>query len=202
MLIFGIFNWVALSKFAVFPGDDVKLLKLNCVYLLLFLECIFYFSHMNIEYKKFVNESMLEFVKKILTKIQHENLYWDQLIYISYRTDDPEVILPSKVKQSYPKQITIVLQYQFENLIVNDAGFSLMVSFDGVKEMIYVPFDALISFVDSNNNYSLTFNQSLNIQENHQYEEEISNNKSYKTSLSANPSVIMLDKFRNSSKPS
>ncbi|MCC8406586.1 SspB family protein [Rickettsia asembonensis] len=156
---------------------------------------------MNIEYKKFVNEYMLEFVKKILTKIQHENLYWDQLIYISYRTDNPAVILPSKVKQAYPKQITIVLQYQFENLIVNDTGFSLTVSFDGVKEIIYVPFDALISFVDSNNNYSLTFNQSLNIQENHQHEEEISNNKSYKTSLSPNPNVIMLDKFRNSSKP-
>ncbi|MCZ6902410.1 MAG: SspB family protein [Rickettsia endosymbiont of Ixodes persulcatus] len=155
---------------------------------------------MNTEYKKFVNEYMLEFVKKILTKIQHENLYWDQLIYISYRTDNPAVILPLKVKQAYPKQITIVLQYQFENLIVNDTGFSLTVSFDGVKEIIYVPFDALISFVDSNNNYSLTFNQSLNVQENHQHEEEISNNKSCKTSLFPNPNVIMLDKFRNSSK--
>ncbi|ABV75410.1 hypothetical protein A1C_05875 [Rickettsia akari str. Hartford] len=157
---------------------------------------------MNIEYKKFVNEYMLEFVKKILTKIQHENLYWDQLIYISYKTDSPAVILPSKVKQSYPKQITIVLQYQFENLIVHDTGFSLTVSFDGVKEIIYVPFDALISFVDFNNNYSLTFNQSLNIQENQQHEEEINTNKSYKTSLSPNQNVIMLDKFRNSSKPS
>ena len=156
---------------------------------------------MNIEYKKFVHEYMLEFVKKILTKIQHENLYWDQLIYISYRTDNPAVILPSKVKQAYPKQITIVLQYQFENLIVNDTGFSLTVSFDGVKEIIYVPFDALISFVDSNNNYSLTFNQSLNIYENPQHEEEISNNKSYQTSSSSSPNVIMLDKFRNSSKP-
>ncbi|ADE30286.1 SspB family protein [Rickettsia prowazekii] len=156
---------------------------------------------MNIEYKKFVNEYMLEFVKKILTKIQHENLYWDQLIYISYRTDNPAVILPSKVKQAYPKQITIVLQYQFENLTVKDNGFSLTVSFDGVKEIIYIPFDSLISFVDSNNNYSLTFNQSLNIPEHQQYEKEISNNKSYKTSLSLNPNVIMLDKFRNSSKP-
>ncbi|AFB20790.1 SspB family protein [Rickettsia canadensis] len=156
---------------------------------------------MNNEYKKFVNEYMLEFVKKILTKIQHENLYWDQLIYISYRTDNPAVILPLKVKQAYPKQITIVLQYQFENLIVNDTGFSLTVSFYGVKEVIYVPFDALISFIDSNNNYSLTFNQLLNVQEYHQHEKEIRNNKSCKTSLSPNPNVIMLDKFRNSSKP-
>lgn len=156
---------------------------------------------MNTEYKKFVNEYMLEFVKKVLMKIQHKNLYWDQLIYISYRTDNPTVILPSKVKQAYPKQITIVLQYQFENLIVNDTGFSLTVSFDGIKEIIYVPFDALISFVDSNNNYSLTFNQSLNVQKASQHEEEVSNNKSYKTSLSPSQNVIMLDKFRNSSKP-
>ncbi|MFV9856978.1 MAG: aminotransferase, partial [Rickettsia aeschlimannii] len=41
-----------------------------------------------------------------------------------------------------------------------------------------------------------------NIHENPQHEEEISNNKSYQTSSSSSPNVIMLDKFRNSSKPS
>lgn len=163
---------------------------------------------MNNEYKKFVNKCMLEFIKKILTKIQHEDLYCDQLIYVSYRTDNPAVVLPLKVKQVYPEQITIVLQHQFENLIVNDTGFSLTVSFDGVKEIIYIPFDALISFVDSNNDYSLSFNQQLNAQENYQSEikikkqvlEERDNNNIDKSSLPANPNVIMLDKFRNTSK--
>lgn len=161
---------------------------------------------MNIQYQKFLNESMLEFVKKILTRIQSENLYWDQLIYISYRTDNPLVVLPLKVKEVYPKEITIILQYQFENLIVKDEGFSLTVSFDGIKEAIYIPFNSLISFVDSNNNYSLTFNQQLNSYNNSQNEIlkikkqllEEKNKDDDETNLS--PNVIILDKFRNSSK--
>lgn len=161
---------------------------------------------MNIQYQKFLNESMLEFVKKILTRIQSENLYWDQLIYISYRTDNPLVILPLKIREVYPKEITIVLQHQFENLIVKDEGFSLTVSFDGIKEAIYIPFNSLISFVDSNNNYSLTFNQQLNSYNNSQNEIlkikkqllEEKNKDDDKTNLS--PNVIILDKFRNSSK--
>jgi len=162
---------------------------------------------MNIEYKKFLNECMLEFVKKILVRIQHENLYWDQLIYISYRTDHPAVILPLKTRQLYPKEITIVLQHQFENLVVKDAGFSLTVSFEGIKETIYIPFDALISFIDSSNNYSFTFNWQLNLQTNsasevlkikQQISEEIDSDKTAEALLSEN--VIMLDKFRNSFK--
>ncbi|XVN40322.1 MAG: ClpXP protease specificity-enhancing factor SspB [Rickettsia endosymbiont of Argas persicus] len=162
---------------------------------------------MNIEYKKFLNECMLEFVKKVLARIQHENLYWDQLIYISYRTDHPAVILPLKVRQLYPKEITIVLQHQFENLVLKDTGFSLTVSFNGIKETIYIPFDALISFADSVNNYNLTFNQQLNVQDNSATEvlkiekknlDEVNNDKIDEALLSKN--VIMLDKFRNSSK--
>ncbi|HJD55529.1 MAG TPA: ClpXP protease specificity-enhancing factor SspB [Rickettsia endosymbiont of Pyrocoelia pectoralis] len=163
---------------------------------------------MNLEYKKFLNEAMLELVKKILAKIQHDNLYWDQLIYISYKTDHPAVILPLKVRQKYSKEITIVLQHQFENLLVKETGFSLTVSFDGIKENIYIPFDALISFVDSSNNYSLNFNKHLELQKHYQDEavkikqqisEEIDNSKIEETTkLSEN--VIMLDKFRNSSK--
>lgn len=162
---------------------------------------------MNIEYKNFLNESMLEFIKKVLARIQHENLYWDQLIYISYKTDHPGVILPLKIRQAYPKEITIVLQNQFENIIVKDTGFSVILSFSGIKEAIYIPFDALISFVDSSNSYSFTFNQQLNIQNNNTAEilkiekqilEEENNDKIDKSLLSKN--VIMLDKFRNSSK--
>ncbi|MGX6960750.1 MAG: ClpXP protease specificity-enhancing factor SspB [Rickettsia endosymbiont of Pentastiridius leporinus] len=163
---------------------------------------------MNLEYKKFLNEAMLELVKKILEKIQHDNLYWDQLIYISYKTGHPGVILPLKVRQKYSKEITIVLQHQFENLLVKETGFSLTVSFDGIKENIHIPFDALISFVDSGNNYSLNFNKHLELQKHYQDEvvkikqqilEEVDNGKIEETTkLSEN--VIMLDKFRNSSK--
>ena len=112
---------------------------------------------MSTSYQEFLQESMLEFVKKILSRICADHSKVNQVVYISYRTDHPLVQLSYKVKERYPKEITIVMQYQFEDLTVDEKGFSVVLSFDGVKEMIYVPFDALTNFSDPHNGYTLEF---------------------------------------------
>lgn len=100
---------------------------------------------------------MLEFVKKILSRICADHSKVNQVVYISYRTDHPLVQLSYRVQERYPKEITIVMQYQFEDLVVDEKGFSVALSFDGVKEVIYVPFDALTNFSDPHNGYNLKF---------------------------------------------
>ena len=165
---------------------------------------------MSTQYQKFLNESMLEFIKKILSKIQTENANSNQLLYISYRTDNPLVLLSARIKERYPKEITIVMQYQFEDLTIKSDGFSVIVSFDGIKEKIYVPFNALVSFIDPNNGYSLKFKYQLNTPDKLQNEllkvkkpelqsSNSANKKTSEANLSAN--VIVLDKFRKPTKP-
>lgn len=160
---------------------------------------------MNIEYQIFLNKCMLEFVKNVLAKIEKANLYLDQLIYISYRTDNPSVVLPMRVKQAHPQEITVVLQHQFENLIVQEEGFSVSVSFYGIKENIYIPFDSLISIVDSANHYSLVFNQRIktpNYLQAKMPEDDESVKIVDKDNIEklGSKDVIVLDNFRNPNK--
>lgn len=73
---------------------------------------------------------MLAFVKKILSKIRIDKLQLNQLLYISYKTDNPAVVLSFRIKKRHPKEITIVIQYQFEDLTVGLKGFSVTISFE------------------------------------------------------------------------
>ena len=165
---------------------------------------------MSAQYQKFLNESMLEFVKKILYKIQSDSSYPNQLLYISYRTDNPLVVLSARIKKRYPKEITIVMQYQFEDLAIKADGFSVTVSFDGIKETIYIPFNSIVSFIDPNNGYSLKFKYNVDVPENQQNElpkiTKTENGSSDMTinkenGLNLSPNVIDLDKFRKPTKP-
>jgi uncharacterized protein len=112
---------------------------------------------MTIDYQLLIDEAMLGIVRKILFNIQDEGLLDDQCFYISFRTDYPEVILSERVRQRYPQEITIVLQYQFKNLQVLEDKFSVNIAFSSVPETIEIPFAALTGFVDPSVNFSLQF---------------------------------------------
>jgi len=155
---------------------------------------------MDISYPKFLQESILEFIKKILIRVQNENSSLRQPLYISYRTDDSLVILSEKMKSRYPKEITIVLQYQFENLEITKDGFSMTVSFDGSKENIYIPFNSITSFIDATS-YSFKLHPQLNIFERLKKDQNtnISSAPTSKTIDENNKlvdNVIVLDRFR------
>ena len=67
------------------------------------------------------------------------------------------VKLSERVRARYPEEITIVLQYQFQDLVVKDSFFSLRLSFDGISEVIIVPYEAITSFADPTAKFSLQF---------------------------------------------
>lgn len=110
-----------------------------------------------IDYKSLLNEAMLSVVKKTLTYIQEFGLTKDQSLYISFHTNHPSVVLSKAVKEKYPQEITIVLQHQFDNLVVSKENFSVNLAFGGMPETIIVPFQALTNFVDPNANFSIQF---------------------------------------------
>lgn len=112
---------------------------------------------MAIDYQILIDEAMLDIVKKILKQTQEEGLEDEQSLYVSFRTDFPEVILSKSIKARYPKEITIVLQYQYKNLRVLQDSFSVNIAFNGISETIEIPFFALTSFADPSADFSLQF---------------------------------------------
>ena len=166
---------------------------------------------MTIDYQALIDEAMLGIVRKILSNAQDKGLAEDQCFYISFLTDYREVILSKHVKTRYPKEITIVLQYQYKNLQVLEDRFSVNIAFNNTPETIEIPFAALTEFVDPSVNFSLQFRQ--NRQDKKFVEDNISKksgakltqlkpktNSTTKTSTKKTGKIIAIDKFRKKTK--
>ena len=172
---------------------------------------------MSIDYQLLIDEAMLSIVRKVLISTCETGLIGEQSFYISFKTDDSEVVLSRNMRNKYPKEITIVLQYQFKDLRVLEDRFFVNIAFGGVPETIVVPFSVLTSFIDPIANFSLQFNRG---KENVDWESEtfatdLDNDKEIKrmqpklaTKTKALPKdklqkageVIAIDKFRKKSK--
>ncbi|MDP4832481.1 MAG: ClpXP protease specificity-enhancing factor SspB [Rickettsiaceae bacterium] len=140
---------------------------------------------MAVDYQSLIDEAMLAIVRKVLLDTQDNGLGDDQCFYISFRTDYPEVILSRHVRQRYPKEITIVLQYQYKNLQVLQDRFSVNIAFNSIPETIEIPFSALTGFVDPSVNFSLQFRKNNE----DEYVEDSSLEKESKDSFKTKPKI-------------
>lgn len=108
-----------------------------------------------IDYSVLVDEAMHVIVQKSLEKISKPNFKGEHHFFISFMTQLPGVQISEKLRKKYPSEMTIVLQYQFEELKVNDKGFSVVLSFDNIRERVVVPFSALTAFADPSVKFGL-----------------------------------------------
>jgi len=77
--------------------------------------------------------------------------------YIEFATGAAGVEIPDHLRESYPEQMTIVLQHQFTDLSVDDDGFAVTLSFNRKPARLVVPYSAMTSFVDPSANFVLRF---------------------------------------------
>lgn len=110
-----------------------------------------------IDYPHIVDIAMRKIVRNVLRIVQTEGLQGDHHLFISFDTNAPGVQLSERMKKRYSEEITIVLQYQFEDLLVDINQFSVCLYFDNIKEKVVVPFNALTAFSDPSVKFSLQF---------------------------------------------
>ena len=108
-------------------------------------------------YEDMVQRALLGVVKESIKEVEKTGFLGDHHFYISYRTDFPGVVLPDYLREKHPREIMIVLQYQYENLRVSDGSFSVLLSFNGKYENLVVPFAAITAFVDPSVKFGLQF---------------------------------------------
>lgn len=111
-----------------------------------------------IRYDLIVQEAMLGVVKKVLTDTQNEGLKDNHHFYLTYSTCHDGVEIPSSLLEKYPDEITIVLQHEFENLVVKDDHFLVTLWFNNVPAHLRVPFKAIKAFFDPSVKFGLQFN--------------------------------------------
>lgn len=112
-----------------------------------------------VDYRKLVYAAMCGVVKDALGVFSKLSPSRDIHVAISFLTGCAGVVLPEYLKARYPESMTIVLQYQFHNLLVSEVGFSVTLSFREKEESIMVPFRSIVRYVDMLANFSLDLGQ-------------------------------------------
>jgi hypothetical protein len=110
-----------------------------------------------IDYSVLVDDAMHFIVKKSLQIFAKNTAVSNHHFFISFITKYPGVTISDKLHKKYPYEMTIVLQYQFEDLAVNEDNFSVFLSFDNQQEKIIIPFAALTAFADPSVKFGLQF---------------------------------------------
>jgi hypothetical protein len=108
-------------------------------------------------YDALVDDALRSVVRRVLTQVADKGLPGSHHFYISFRSTDPGVQLPDYLRAKYPEEMTIVLQHQYWDLILNEDSFEVTVSFNKQQERIKVPFAALSAFVDPSVRFGLQF---------------------------------------------
>lgn len=111
-----------------------------------------------IRYDQLIDNAMREVVKKALYKAYNDGLDGNHHFLISFFTTYEGVSISPQLKERYPEEMTIIIQHQYEDLEVNQDNFKIVLSFDGVKERISIPYTALSSFADPAVKFGLKFN--------------------------------------------
>ena len=141
-----------------------------------------------IEYQKILNKNMLNVLKDILKDIRINGLTNNNQLYITFLTNHKNVKLPSWIKQRYPKDMTILIQYEYYNLEVNKNNFSISLSFNNIKTNIKVDYDSIISFADPSANFGLILKKNkfqkkeLNLKDNKLKKDNVIKFSNYKKS--------------------
>lgn len=111
----------------------------------------------HIRYDILAQEALRGVVKKVLTEVSRTGLPGDHHFFISFMTQAPGVRLSQKLLGQYENEMTIVLQNQFWDLKVSETGFEVGLSFDGINELLFIPYSAIKGFFDPSVQFGLQF---------------------------------------------
>lgn len=119
-----------------------------------------------IRYDLLAQDALRGVVRTVLADVARNGLPGDHHFFIGFATKAPGVRISNRLRESYPDEMTVVLQHQFWDLEVGETGFSVSLSFNGVPERLAVPFAAIKGFLDPSVQFGLQFDPGQPIEAN------------------------------------
>ena len=151
----------------------------------------------SIDYDRIVESTLKLVVKKSLQFVHENGLPGNHHFYISFDSKYKGVKVPSELQAGEDNEIKIILQHQFWNLTIDDHKFSVILSFNGKKKNISIPFNSITSFSDPSVGFSLQFKKEF-ITENTIKDKTTSTNKlSERNNQKFKAEIFSLDAFRS-----
>jgi uncharacterized protein len=113
----------------------------------------------HIRYDLLVQEALRGVVRSVLSDAAKNGLPGDHHFFVTFDTGAEGVRLSQRMRAQYPKEMTIILQHQFWDLVAGEDSFEVGLSFGGVPERLSIPLAAVKRFVDPSVPFDLQFEQ-------------------------------------------
>ncbi|MEM6479979.1 MAG: ClpXP protease specificity-enhancing factor SspB [Pseudomonadota bacterium] len=111
-----------------------------------------------IEYGALMHRAMRGLIKEVLNDVRERGgLPGGHHFFITFDTMHPDVEIADWLSDRYPGEMTVVMQHWFAGLEVNEDGFAVTLNFGDSPEPLYIPYDAIKTFVDPSVEFGLRF---------------------------------------------
>lgn len=125
-----------------------------------------------IDYGNLMHRALRSLIQEVLAGVAENGLPGAHHFFITFDTRHPDAQLASWLKDRYPDEMTVVMQHWFDNLVVDDEGFAVTLNFGDNPEPLYIPFDAIRTFVDPSVEFGLRFEAELSEEDEEDDEDE------------------------------
>ena len=115
-----------------------------------------------IDYGNLMHEAMRGLIHKVLLDVADRGLPGNHHFFITFDTSHPDAELADWLSDRYPGEMTVVMQHWYDKLDVTEDGFSITLNFGDSPEPLYIPYDAIRTFVDPSVEFGLRFEQQEN----------------------------------------
>ena len=111
----------------------------------------------SIDYGNLMHEAMRGLIRKVLSDVAERGLPGSHHFFITFDTSHPDAELADWLSDRYPGEMTVVMQHWYDKLEVGEDGFAVTLNFGDAPEPLYVPYDAIKTFVDPSVEFGLRF---------------------------------------------
>lgn len=113
--------------------------------------------NVSIDYGKLMHRAMRGLIRQVLDDVRDNGLPGAHHFFITFDTRHPDAELADWLRERYPTEMTVVMQHWYDNLEVTDEGFGITLNFGEAPEPLYIPYDAIKTFVDPSVEFGLRF---------------------------------------------
>ncbi|PKP71117.1 MAG: hypothetical protein CVT82_03925 [Alphaproteobacteria bacterium HGW-Alphaproteobacteria-4] len=145
----------------------------------------------SIDYGNLMHRAMRGLIQEVLEGVAAQGLPGEHHFFITFDTRHPDAKLADWLRTRYPAEMTIVIQHWFDGLAVDANGFAITLNFGDSPEPLYIPFDALRTFVDPSVEFGLRFETQESIDDDEDGDDEAEAGETR-----ADAEVVSLDKWR------
>ncbi|MBK8174739.1 MAG: hypothetical protein IPK66_05515 [Rhodospirillales bacterium] len=106
-------------------------------------------------YDLWLEEALRSVIRNALLYTAEHGLPGSHHFYLTFVTGAPGVEIAPELRAKHPEEMTIVLQHQFWDLLVDDLGFEVTLKFHGRSSRLVIPYAAITAFGDPSVSFGL-----------------------------------------------